>query len=180
MLLDPACTSPSSNMEKASNLALRFFLGVGASRLSLSPKSSRAVPFMLASLRLRGVFAGVLSMPKVSLLDVRLCVSFSGRISVSESEAGSGDPRGSFVVRGPFDESLGLTKRTRFDGELGEDGGEKVWFELRVRGFRIVAGGVDDGAKFLSGDELKRGLGVPPLVVCCAATRLDLLGEYGS
>jgi hypothetical protein len=117
-------------------------------------------------------------MPKVSLLDVLLCVSFSGRISVSESEAGSGDPRGCFVVRARFVESFGETTRTCFVGELGDDGGEKVWFELRVRGLRIDDGGVAVRTELLSGDELKRGLGVP--FASCAATRLDLLGEYGS
>lgn len=47
-----------------------------------------------------------------------------------------------------------------------------------MRVLRMVAGGVDVGAEFLRGDELKRGLGVS--LDCCAATRLDLLGEYGS
>lgn len=99
-------------------------------------------------------------------------------MSVSESEAGSGDPRGCFAVRARFVESFGDTTSTRFEeGELGDEGGEKaMWFEVRVRGLRTVAGGVD--AAFFSGDELKRGLGVP--FECCAATRLDLRGEYGS
>jgi hypothetical protein len=121
------------------------------------------------SLRLReGVFAGVLSMPKVSLLDVRRWFNvslFSGRISVSESsEAGTGEPR---VLERLFAETTA--------GELGvEDGGEKVCEVRRVRVTRSVAGGVVTVAIF-NGLEPKRGLGV--VFECCAATLVERRGE---
>ena len=118
---------------------------------------------MFTSLRLReGVLAGVFNMPNDSLLDVLLCASFfSGKMSVSDPEAGCGDAR--FLPR------LGEITCTFF-GEFGDDGGENT--EFLVRGLRIVDGGVD--VLVFSGDELKRGEGVP---LCCAATLVERRGE---
>lgn len=104
-------------------------------------------------------------MPNDSLLDVLRCDSFtSGRISVSEPEAGCGVA--------PLRLRLGETIWTFFD-ELGDDGGENA--PTLVRGLRIVDGGVE--VLDFSGDGLKRGEGVH---LCCAATLVERRGEYGS